>query len=190
MTSQSTRQSGRFSGFASILANSERCSRLFTQVCHYSRILGPNSYTPIPTQSHQSRVLPMSSLPSASQHSENGPERHQAQTEEYSADSNAPAGTARNSTAVPSDPVVATNSNNEERLINAVLGLSDIIAASHSPTTKIQKVKNLIPLMVLILASLMNGLLKSLSTSLRTLQYLNLMKTKCSLLCFISIDKL
>jgi hypothetical protein len=83
----------------------------------------------------------MSSLPSESQHSENGPERHQAQTEQQPADSSAPAGTARNPTAVPSDPVVATNSNNEEQLINAVLGLGDIIAASHSPSTKIQKIK-------------------------------------------------
>jgi hypothetical protein len=92
MTSQSIHQSGCFSGFTSISANPEQHSRLFAQ----------------------SRVLPMSSLPSESQHSKNKPERYQAQTERQPADSDAPAGTARNPTAISSDPVVTTKSDNEE----------------------------------------------------------------------------
>jgi hypothetical protein len=134
--------------------------------------------------------LPISSLSSEYYHSEDGAERQQTQTKGQPANSAAPAGTARNPTAVPSDSVVATNSDNKEQFINAVLSLGDIITSSHPSTTKIQKVKEPNIFDGTILASLINGSLKLPCTSLQTLQYLNPMKTKCSLLYLISVNKL
>ena len=104
MTSQSIRQSGYYSGFASTPANPERRSRLFTQVRRYSGILGPSSSAP--TQSQQSQIQRQPAEPVV------------------------PTLTAEN----PSDTA-------EERFINAVLGLGDIISASCQSTTKVQKVK-------------------------------------------------
>jgi hypothetical protein len=85
MTSQSTHQSGYYSGFASTPANSEHRSRLFTQVRCYSGILGPSSRTPTPAR--YSRVTPiLPSLPSEFQQSEDGADRSQAQTERQPAE--------------------------------------------------------------------------------------------------------
>jgi hypothetical protein len=53
MTSQSTHQSGHYSGLTSTLANPERHFRLFTQVHRYSGILGLSSSTPTPAQQFQ-----------------------------------------------------------------------------------------------------------------------------------------
>ena len=104
MTSQSIRQSGPYSGFASTLANPEHRSRFFTQVRCYSGIRSLSSSAP--TQSQQSQIQRQPAEPVV------------------------PTLTAEN----PSDTA-------EERFINAILGLADIITASHPSTTKVQKVK-------------------------------------------------